>query len=126
MSKAFELLKTVLHAEEVVRKLKLSVEVPKEKKNDIYLTEEVPLTTKHDCHSVVFPDHVESINHFRLELVTSAYKYRINHGEWIDVAANEEVAEKDFNIESFDVNNDVGTGTLDIYFEGIRKSDCGV
>ncbi len=114
-------------AEEIGREVARQVPKPLiERKNDLYLTAEVPLTTKHDCYSVIFPDHVESINHFRLELVSSAYKYRINHGEWTDVAANEEVDEKDFDIESFDVSNDVGTGTLEIYFEGVRKNTVGV
>lgn len=109
--------------------LEVARQVPKpvlERKNDIYLTAEVPLTVKHDCHSVMLPDHVDSINHFRLGLCSSAYKYRINHGEWIDVAAEAEVVEKDFDVESLDINNEVGADTLIIYFEGVRKNTVGV
>lgn len=109
--------------------LEVARQVPKpelERNNDIYLTAEVPLTIKHDCYSVIFPDHVDSINHIRLGLCASAYKYRINHGEWIDVEAEAEVVEKDFNVESFDISNDIGTGTLEIYFEGLGKNSVGV
>lgn len=109
--------------------LEVARQVPKpmiEQKNDVYLTEEVPLTTKHDCYSIIFPDHVGSINHFRLGLCSSAYKYRINHGEWIDVAAEAEVVEKDFDVESLDISNDAGADTLIIYFEGVRKNTVGV
>lgn len=109
--------------------LEVARQVPKpvlERKNDIYLTDSVPLTISHDCYSIVFQDHIDSINHFRLGLCSSSYKYRINHGEWIDVAAEAEVVEKDFDVESLDISNDVGTGTLEIYFEGIRKNTVGV
>jgi len=109
--------------------LEVARRIPKpepEKKNDLYLTVEVPLTIKHDCHSVEFPTFVESINHFRFSLCSSAYKYRINHGEWVDVAAEAEVVEKDFDVESLDISNDVGAGTLEIYLEGICKNIVGV
>lgn len=97
-----------------------------EKKNDLYLIVEVPLTISHDCYSVKIPTFVESINHFRLELCSSAYKYRINHGEWIDVDAEGDVAEKDFDVESLDISNAVGVDTLTIYLEGICNTTVGV
>jgi len=109
--------------------LEVARRIPKpepERKNDLYLIVEVPLTIKHDCYSVEFPTFVESINHFRFGLCSSAYKYRINHGEWIDVAAEAEVVEKDFDVNSLDISNDAGAGTLNIYLEGIRKNIVGV
>ena len=117
----------LLVAEEIGFEVARQVPKPEpEHRNDIYLTAEIPLTTKHDCYSVIFPDHVDSINHFRLGLCSSAYKYRINHGEWIDVAAEAEVVEKDFDVKTLDISNDVGIDTLTIYLEGIRKIDVGV
>ena len=111
--------------------LEVARQVPKpeiERKNDFYLTMSVPLTVSHDCYSLghLFPTFVESINHFRFELCSSAYKYRINHGDWIDVAAEEDVAEKDFDVKTLDISNDVGADTLTIYLEGVRKSTVGV
>ena len=114
-------------AEEIGREVTRRLPKPKPKRNnDLYLTVEIPLTIRHDCYSVEIPTFVESINHFRFSLCPSAYKYRINHGEWIDVDADAEVVEKDFDVESLDISNDVGIGTLEIYLEGIRKLDCGV
>jgi len=109
--------------------LEFARKIPKpelERKNDLYLTVKVPLTISHDCYSVEIPTFVDVINHFRLELCASAYKYRINHGDWIDVAADEDVAEKDFDVESLDISNAVGVDTLTIYLEGIRKNAVGV
>jgi len=109
--------------------LEVARQIPKpepERKNDLYLTVEVPLTVSHDCYSVEIPTFVDVINHFRLELCSSAYRYRINHGEWIDVAAEGDVAEKDFDVEFLDISNAVGVDTLTIYLEGVRKSTVGV
>ena len=117
----------LIASEEVAFEVARSIPKPvPEKKNDIYLTVEIPLTTSHDCYSVEFPTFVESINHFRFSLCSSAYKYRINHSDWIDVDAEAEVVEKDFDVDSLDISNDVGAGTLEIYLEGIRKNTVGV
>jgi len=114
-------------AEEIGLEVARQLPKPKPKRNnDLYLTAAVPLTVKHDCYSVEFPTHVNSINHFRFSLCSSAYKYRINHGDWIDVEAEAEVVEKDFNVVSLDISNNVGTGTLAIYLEGISKNNIGV
>jgi len=121
MSLAFEVAKTILHAEEVARLSKPIVYVKHEKKNDGYITTVLPLTNKHDCYSIDIPTFFDIVNFAKFAPSSSIYKYRINHGEWVDVSQNSEIVEKDFDIESIDVSNDIGSGVLNIYLEGVRN-----
>ncbi|GAH46057.1 unnamed protein product, partial [marine sediment metagenome] len=91
------------------------------KKNDNYITVEIPLTVEHDCYSVDIPLYFDSVNFARFKSAPFAYKYRANHGDWIDVVADYEVEIDDFEITSIDFSNEVGLGVLEVYLEGVRK-----
>ena len=103
---------------EVVRSMPKPVH---EKKNDVYMNIEIPLTVRHDCYSTNIPLYFDSVNFARFKPAPSAYKYRVNHGEWIDVVAAYEVEVEDFEIMSLDFSNEVGLGVLEVYLEGVRK-----
>ena len=120
MSMAYDLAKTILHAEEVARLTKPIV-VESEQKNDVYFTHEVPLTVKHDCYSIDIPTHIRSTSFVTFYPCVSEYKYRINHGDWITVSANRRIFERNFNISSIDISNAAVAGTLKLHLEGIRE-----
>ena len=109
-------------AEEIGLEVARSMPKPvPEKKNDNYMTAEIPLTIEHDCYSVDIPLYFDAVNFARFKPAPYAYKYRVNHGEWIDVVAAYEVEVEDFEITSLDFSNEVGLGVLEVYLEGVRK-----
>lgn len=121
MSRAFELAKSIVQAEEIVR---LSKPVIREYKikNDAYFTEKIPLSVQHDCYSILIPTYFKSVNHMRIDSCSDVYSYRINHGDWVDVDLESEIVESGFDIESIDIKNGVGTDTLKVYLEGISNN----
>ena len=93
-----------------------------EKKNDGYMTAEIPLSVAHDCYSIDIPLYFDSVNFARFKPAPFAYKYRINHDAWIDVVAAYEVEVEDFEINALAVSNEVGLGVLEIYLEGLQNN----
>jgi len=120
MSLAFEVAKTVLHAEEVARLAK-PVVIESKAKNNVYIPYEIPLTVEHKCYSIDIPTYAESINFVTFYPCDSEYKYRINHGEWITVSVHRRIFERNFNISSIDISNTAGLGVLKIHLEGVRE-----
>lgn len=125
MSSAFEVAKTILHAEEVARLSKPVIILPKDK-NNIYFNVDIPLSIEHDCYSIDIPAFFDIVNFVKIAPSQSEYSYRINHGNWVSVSKNSNIVEKDFDIESIDISNVVGSGILSIYLEGVHNKKRGV
>jgi hypothetical protein len=117
MSKAFELAKTVLQSEEIAR-LSKPVAIITKDKNNIYSNVDIPLSIEHDCYSIDIPAFFDSVNFVKFAPSQSEYSYRINHGKWVSMSKNSNAVEKEFDIESIDISNVVGSGILNIYLEG--------
>jgi len=120
-------MKDMFNASDLVMAEEIGLEVarsmPKpvpEKKNDNYMTADIPLTVEHDCYSIDIPLYFDTVNFARFKPALSAYKYRVNHGDWIDVVAAYDVEVEDFEIDTLDFSNAVGLGVLEIYLEGVR------
>jgi len=88
--------------------------------NNYYTTLEIPLTVEHpeDSPYLYTPPSDVSINSAIFLPANTPYKYRLNALDWIQVAPKTMLKYTEFDINTLEVSNEAGEGSLYIILEG--------